>query len=112
MKKIALFLLFIFFHSDAMLSQIEIGQMHSGRERRLLDTCCDCASDPKLYASIALESKACEFFVDKTWELLEQHNQTAILPLMYASGVVLNIAAIAATGWYCFRLNKLKDKED
>lgn len=112
MKKLGLFLLLIFFESTAMLPQVEMGQVHSIRERPLLDTCCDCASDPKLYASIALESKACEFLVDKTWGLLEQHNQTAILPLMYASGVALNIAAIAATSWYCFRLNKLKDKED
>ena len=112
MKKTALFLLLIFFDSAAMLSQVEMGQAHSARERPLLDTCCDCASDPKLYASIALESKACEFLVDKTWGLLEQHNQTVALPLVYASAVALNIAAMTATGWYCFRLSKLKDKED
>jgi hypothetical protein len=94
-------------------AQMEMGQAHHQLEARpMLDTCCDCASSPKLYASIWFETKAFEYLVDKTASLLEQQNQTALVPTIYASAVVMNGAAIVGTCWYLYRQNKLKDKED
>lgn len=113
MKKVALFLVLISLRAGAMLSQMEMGQAKpESQEHSMYDACCDCASSPKFYISAGLETRALGYLVDKAWVSLQQQNQTAFLPTLCAGAIALNMAAIAGTGWYCFRQSKFKPKED
>ncbi|CAN5208188.1 hypothetical protein BH09DEP1_BH09DEP1_0350 [soil metagenome] len=111
MKQFVFLLVLIFANSQAMLSQMEMGQRQP-RELSMKEACCDCACDPKFYLSAAGQTKVLGYFVDKAWDHLQQTDQTAFKPLVYASAVAFNAALIAGTGWYYYRQNKLKTKKD
>lgn len=113
MKKIILLLLFIPIFNHAMLSQMEMGQPHPElQERSTWDACCDCAFSPKFYAIAIITNKTFEYLLDKAWDNLQEHNQTALQPTVYAGTIALNAATIAGTAWYCFRQSKFKLKDD
>ena len=114
MKKIALIVLFfIVLKTDAMLSQMEMGQARpEPEERSTLQACGDCICDPQLYFDITLVNKTLELAVDKTWTSIVQPEQTAFAPMVYAAAVATNVALIAGVSWSYFRKHKFKEKPD
>lgn len=113
MKKIVWLLLLTCLASNAMLSQMEMGQAKPDlEERSTLQACGDCICDSQLYFDIVLLNKTFELALDKTWSSIVQPGQTAFAPMVYASAVALDAALLAGVSWSHFRAHKFKPKAE
>lgn len=113
MKRILILLLLISTLASSMPPQMEMGQAcQAPEERSTLQACCHCALDLNFSACTVVQGKTLGYLTNKAWESIQQPDQTALRPMIYASGIVINGALLAGTAWYHFRKSKFKEKED